>query len=329
MSSTIIGPLIGGAFTSEVTWATKQGHGVTGLPSVTDVFCIAVRRLDERLQSQELPDDPRVHYFAGDLEAPLLGLSKDDASQIFSKADVVIHNGADTSHLKFYPEIKAANAGSTKELISLCIARKVPIHYLSTVGVALFGNYKSFPEVSVAEHQPPVDGSRGYVAAKWVSERLLEEVQKQHGLNVWIHRPSTIVQEDADAENAAAQLDWMNALVGYMRKTKAVPVLKNLRGALDMMYLKNATDSILTAALDSSNPGVSYSHQVGDIVILLNAMKDFVKQDTGATQVEELPVEEWSARAVAVGLNRGVAALIDSMDDPGQPHYPRMLREKA
>lgn len=302
-------------------------------PSVVEIICIAVRRLDERLRSKELPEDDRIQYFKGDLEEPRLGMSEKDAVQIFSRVDAVIHNGADTSHLKFYPEIKAANTGSTKELIRLCMARKVPIHYLSTVGVALFGNYKSFPEVSVAAHYPPVDGSQGYIAAKWASEGMLEELQKKHGVNVWIHRPSTIIREGADAENAAAQIDWMNAVVAYMRKTKAVPALKNLRGALDLVYVKNVTNSILTSVFEnkpkSPSGGASYVHQVGDMVLSLDNLKEFVMNATGATKVDVLPVEEWTARAVAVGLNRGVAALIDSMDDPGQPHYPRMLREGA
>lgn len=298
-------------------------------PSVVEIICIAVRRLDERLRSRELPEDGRIQYFEGDLEELRLGLSKKDAVQVFSRVDVVIHNGADTSHLKFYPEIKAANTGSTKELIRLCMARKVPIHYLSTVGVALLGSYKSFTEVSVAAHSPPTDGSHGYVGTKWASERMLEELQKKHGVNVWIHRPSTIIREGADAENAAAQMDWMNALVAYMRKTRAVPALKNLRGALDFVYVKTATNSILTSVFEnkakSPSGGVSYVHQVGDVVLPLDNLKEFVAEATGAAKVDELPVGEWTARAIAAGLNRGVAALIDAMDDPGQPQYPRML----
>lgn len=302
-------------------------------PSIVEIICIAVRRLDERLRSQELLEDDRIQYFEGDLEEARLGLSEKEAIQIFSRVDAVVHNGADTSHLKFYPEIKAANAGSTKELIRLCMARKIPIHYLSTVGVALLGKYKSFPEVSVAAYEPPMDGSHGYIAAKWASERMLEELQKKHGVNVWIHRPSTIIREGADAENAAAQMDWMNALVAYMRKIKAVPALKNLCGALDLVHVKTATHSILTSVFDNkpTSPSccVSYVHQVGDMVLPLDNLKDFVASATGAAKVDVLPVEEWTARAVAVGLNRGVAALIDSMDDPGQPHYPRMLHEGA
>lgn len=301
--------------------------GLLAQPSIKKVICIATRRLGERLQLNELPQSPRIEYFEGDLTQPRLGLSEQDALDIFSRADVVIHNGADTSHLKFYPEIKAANFHSTKDLARYCTARKIPIHYLSTVGVALFGDFEFFPESSVAAHKPPTDGSHGYIAAKWASERLLEQLQQQHGVKVWIHRPSTIIREGAAATNAAAQIDWMNALVDYMRKTRAVPLLNNLKGALDLVYIKNVTDSILAAVLENkSHEEAVYKHQVGDIVIPLNAMKEFVEKDTGAKNVKVLPVEQWTQMAVVAGLNRGVAALIDSMDDPGQPHYPRMLK---
>lgn len=263
-------------------------------PSVVEIICISVRRLDERLRSKELLETDRIQYFEGGLEEPRLGLSEKNAVQIFSRVDAVVHNGADTSHLKYYPEIKAANTGSTKELIRLCMARKVPIHYLSTVGVALLGDYKSFPEVSVAAHYPPVDGSHGYIAAKWASERMLEELQKKHDVNVWIHRPSTIVREGADAENAAAQIDWMNALIAYMRRTRAVPALKNLRGALDFVYVKNATNDILKCVLEnkpkSPSGGASYVHQVGVIIVPLDNLKEFVANATGATKVDVLPV---------------------------------------
>ena len=296
-------------------------------PSVEKVFCIATRRLKARLEANELLQNSRIKYFEGDLTDPRLGLSEKECLDVFSRADVVIHNGADTSHMKFYPEIKSANVDSTKQLIRYCSARKIPIHYVSTVGVALFGDFKSFPEISVAAHNPPTDGSQGYVAAKWVSERLLEQLQKQRGVPVYVHRPSTIIREGTDATNAAAQIDWMNGLIEYMRKTRAVPSLKNLRGALDLVYLKSATDSILAAVFENKNHGdVTYTHQVGDIVIPLDAMKTFVEKDTGARNVKVMPVEEWSRMAVAAGMNRGIAALIDGMDDPGQPHYPRMLK---
>jgi thioester reductase-like protein len=304
--------------------------------SVAKVICIATRRLGERLKNGELPQDERVTYYEGDLEDPHLGLSESDAVKIFSIADAVIHNGADTSHLKFYPAIRTANVESTRYIISLCMARKIPIHYLSTVGVSLFGDYESFPEIPVAaQYFPPVDGSHGYIASKWASERLLESLQKQYGINTWIHRPSTIIRSGADAASAAAQVDWMNSFVEYMLKTKAVPAMKNLRGALDFVSIENAAGSIVQCVLDNKPKTVgesSYVHQVGDMVVPLNNLAEFVAAKLGETgvtsfeQIQVLPIDTWAGRAVSMGLNRGVAALIESMDDPDQPSYPRMLR---
>ncbi|KAK2035225.1 NAD(P)-binding protein [Colletotrichum zoysiae] len=280
--------------------------------SVKEIICIAVRRLRRRLQSNEFPMDKRITYFEGNLEDALLGLSADEP---------------------FYPAIKTANAGSTKELISLCMTRKIPIHFLSTVGVALLGSFESFPEISVADSSPPLDGSHGYIAAKWASERMLENLYKEHGVNVWIHRPSTIIREGERAENAAAQVDWMNALVAYMRKTKAVPAMQNLRGALDLVYADKVTDSILTCVFENSpkSPlgGPNYLHQTGEFVQPLDQLKEFVERTLGVPDVQVLLMEQWAARAVAMGLNRGIAASVEAMDEPGQPHYPRMLRDGA
>lgn len=304
-------------------------------PTTSEVICLATRRLAQRLLSGDLPRHPKITYHAGDLTQPLLGLSLQEATSIFSRADALVHNGADTSHLKSYSAIKAANAESTRTLIALCMGRKVPIHYISTVGVALFANppVSSFPPVSAAAYTPPLDGSHGYIAAKWASERMVEELAKQHGVNVWIHRPSTIIREGEAASNAPAALDWMNALVSYMVRLRAVPAMQNLRGALDLVSLMSVGGDILDCVWgNKTDKGVKYVHEVSDVVIPLDAMDKFVRERVGGdgdgeVEVEVVSVAQWAARAVEAGLNRGIAALVEGMDDPGQPHYPRMLRQ--
>lgn len=109
-------------------------------PGIEKVICIAIRHLARRIQNNELPvpQGRRVAYYEGDLQAPRLGLSEADAAAIFPRVDAVIHNGADVSHLKNYTSLRAANVGSTRELIRLTASRRVPIHYVSTAGVAMF-----------------------------------------------------------------------------------------------------------------------------------------------------------------------------------------------
>jgi hybrid polyketide synthase/nonribosomal peptide synthetase ACE1 len=97
--------------------------------TVREIHCIAVRR-HERLRGISNRD----HIYTGDLSAPLLGLSPQAASIVFAKADVIIHNGANLSHLKYYRSLKADNVGSTRELVRLAAPRRIPIQFVSTAG---------------------------------------------------------------------------------------------------------------------------------------------------------------------------------------------------
>ena len=155
-----------------------------------EVHCIALRNAHHR---DSISQNARVVVHEGDLTLPLLGLSEVAAKTLFAKADVIIHNGTDVSHLKTYQILRSANLKSTKELVKLALACKVPIHYVSTVGVAMFTPRESFREVSVASTLPPSDGVDGCAASKWVSERYLENFNEQFNLPVWIRRPLSII----------------------------------------------------------------------------------------------------------------------------------------
>lgn len=291
--------------------------GVTGLlgrhllrhllshSAVQRVICLAVRNLASRLASGELSQsDSRVSYYEGELSHPLIGLTPEQAASIFSEADSVIHNGADTSHMKTYAALKASNVGSTTALIRLCLPRRVPIHFVSSAGLAVlycsqdngaapngqkngFTNKQDsdvpvFPEVSVASTPPTIEFSNfGYMCCKWVSERLLEHIVEDvdPGLRVSIHRPSTILREAGtrDAEEARSQLDWVNSLLQYARDLKAIPAIEhNIGGALDLVLVDSVCKGILREVFDDYvelQGYVRYVHEVGDVVIPLKGME--------------------------------------------------------
>ena len=293
------------------------------------IVCIATRHLTTRLQDEELLRDFRIEYYEGDLAAPLLGLSNDQAESIFAEADTVIHNGADTSHLKYFRDLRAANVGSTTHLIRLCLPRRIPFHYVSSAGVAVLYNKPDFPPVSITgagSTRPARDGTFGYMCSKWVNERLLEQVHVNHGLPVCIHRPSTIVREGEDATSGRAELDWVHALLSYSRKIGAAPQAEFNRGALDLVYVQSVCKDILMAILGSepTRKEVTYVHEVGDMVIPMNHLQD-IDKDAGAT-LKLLPMSEWIDTAVAAGLHPAVGALIEMMDSPGAPSYPRLRK---
>lgn len=271
--------------------------------AVQKIICIAVRRLPSRLASGELPQsDSRVSYYEGGLSQPSLGLTPEQAASIFSEADAVIHNGADTSHMKTYAALKASNVGSTTALIALCLPRRVPIHYVSSAGLAVLYCSQNngvaadgeengipdnqavpvFPEVSVANTPPTTEFANfGYMCSKWVSERLLQHIVEdvEPRLRVSIHRPSTILREVGtwDAEEARSKLDWVHSLLQYVRDLKAVPKIgNNIGGALDLVLVDSVCEGILREVFDDdvvSQGGIQYVHEVGDIVIPLVGME--------------------------------------------------------
>ncbi|KAI3390411.1 hypothetical protein diail_9735 [Diaporthe ilicicola] len=296
----------------------------------SDIYCLAVRRVSERLRMKQLPVSPRVRYYEGDLAHPLLGLSRETADSIFARADAVIHNGANTSHVKVYRELRAVNVGSTIALVRLCLPRRVPMHYISSAGVCIFYSQDTFPPVSVTSLNsllPASDGSFGYASSKWVNERLLERVYEEYRLPVYVYRPSTIIREGADAIGPQAELDWVNALLQYTRKIGAAPEVRYNRGALDLVRTETCCAGVVGRVLRGAaarGEKIEYFNQVGDAVIPIDSIRDMDAKERKRYDV--LPLAEWLKKSMEAGLHPGVAHLIQKMNDPAIPSYPRLLK---
>ena len=304
-------------------------------PSIRKVVCIAVRRLAERVKSGQLPPpSDRIVYYQGDLAVPRFGLTEEDQAAIFNEVDAVIHNGADTSHLKYYSASREANVGSTKQLIRLCLQRMIPLHYVSSAGMALFAGRDPFPSISgtTTGKKPSPDGAHGYMCSKWVCESLLERVNARDGLKVWIQRPSTIVREGDDAHAAAAGFDWVNTLLHYSHHIQAVPRIEYNKGTFDLVYVQTCCDDIVGELLRNEPKlpnGMTYVNNVGDIVIPMARMAEIAKHKGKKDLYQVLPWEEWMQKAMAAGLHPAVAALVETFDEPGAPSYPGLLKTSA
>ncbi|KAI8949604.1 putative polyketide synthase [Xylaria longipes] len=300
-------------------------------PGVEKVYCLAVRSLPLRLKQNILPQDPRVSYHEGDLAEPLLGLSEKKAEEIFAEADVVVHNAADTSHLKPYVDVRTANVGSTVTLARLSLPRQIPFHYISSAGLGIYHEKSSIdgfpPGPLIVPPEKTPDGSFGYACSKYACERFLERMSAEYGMRVVIHRPSTIVREGADAIGPTAEKDWINAFLAYVKKLKAVPTMERKDGALDLVNVRSVCEDI-ARPLFASDPGpganVTYVHEVGDEKIPLDTLADRGLEDQGKPY-DIVPRAEWMARAISAGLHPGVAALIDGMAEGGE-EYPKLLK---
>ena len=300
-------------------------------PQIKRIHCIAVRDAQSR---QRLLDNEKVTIHDGDLTMPLLGLQTETALAIFNEADVIIHNGADVSHLKTYHTLRAANVFSTKELVKLGLDHKIPIHYVSTAGVAMFTHRKTFPEISVADTPPPTDGSEGYTASKWASERYLERVNEHFGVPVTIHRPSSITRSSSLLGEDATDMELLQNLLKYSRIMKAVPNTAKLVGALDLVSVENVAAGIVGSVTGASSSSavipsnVQYLHQTGDLCLPISDMKSFLESETDAV-FEVLAMGVWAQRAEGLGLHPAVAAAFASVESmKGEMNFPTFVKEE-
>jgi len=302
-------------------------------PQIEKIICIAVRHLQERLASQQLVVDPRIVYYEGDVRFARFGLSELEAETIFGEVDCAIHNAAEVSHLKSYSSLRSTNVVSTKELVRLCLPRRVPLHYVSTVGVAMFEIRDTVDEVSVRSMPPPTDGADGYSASKWASEQFLEHVNEVFGLPVWIHRPSGITRS---ADEEQDQNELLLCILQFSRKMKVVPETDFIKGALDLVSIENVSRNIVTELLVNkprSQDALSYVHHTGDAIIPFDEMDRYLEQESGDTSVkfEKVPLVEWAERAEKAGLQNSLATVLKNVDklEISQVNIPRFIKNIA
>ncbi|KAI8626691.1 polyketide synthetase [Xylariaceae sp. FL1651] len=304
---------------------------------VREIHCIAVRQ-PERLHGLS----SKVNIYTGDLSAPLLGMAPQVATTIFAKADVIIHNGANVSHLKHYRSLKADNVGSTRELVRLASPRRIPLHFVSTAGVALYStssgtDYASSPdteltfgEVSVADFPPPTHGADGYTASKWASERLLERAHAQFKLPVMIHRPSNIAREDVP------ELDLFRNLLQFCGRIGAVPVSDQLQGFLNLVPVESCAQEILAEVLRSGDEKqeaneLQFWHRIGDINLTFKGLRAYVAENTGRPlgDIAMVPLRMWTEMAVRAGMHPTVGSYFNAVESGGDVRYPRLVRNKT
>ncbi|PNY25599.1 Nonribosomal peptide synthetase [Tolypocladium capitatum] len=238
---------------------------------VYEVHCIAIRSSSSLEKIQAL-NSPKIITYRGDLTLPLLGLQKAEAEFLSSHIDAILHNGADVSFMKSYNSLKKANVDSTKELIRLSAPRRVPIHYISSAGVAGFVPPARLPlhEVSIAPYPPAESGAHGYQSSKWVSERLLEKASALYSMSVTIHRPTGIIGDGAPSTDIVANF------LTYSKMLFRVPDMQGWDGYFDFVDVKKVADKVsssLTRIDNHQEPAVTVIHEY-DWNFFLNSSND-------------------------------------------------------
>lgn len=304
---------------------------------VAKIHCIAVRQpqvLQSAFQSK------KVSLHQGDLAAPRLGLSESAAEAIFAEASVIIHNGADVSFLKPYASLRAANVGSTRELVQMALPHRIPIHYVSTAGVAQFTGRKVVAEESVGGIKPRADAvgiGGGYATTKWASETLLEKASREFRLPVTVHRPTNVTVDTAEGGEAEPNSDVVDSLLRYSRKVGAVPIsdVWDAEGELDFISVGSTAEKIAAAAIEERGPAqpratlLRFMHHSGEVRVPLHAVKRFLERQSGR-QLRAVPLAVWVAEAEIAGLDPLVAEVLVEAERRGvKMAFPKLVKGKA
>ncbi|TLS21516.1 uncharacterized protein PpBr36_10268 [Pyricularia pennisetigena] len=287
-------------------------------PAVSEIHCVAVRSRPERLAAHAKAaraGGKKLQIHTGDLSQPDLGIADPDlASSVFSAADVIIHNAADTSFLKSYATLRAANLDSLKALARLSLVhrtiapppgsvrrrRPAHIHFVSTAGVATFLG-RDLAQEPLGRH-PPAHVAEGYLLTKWAGELFLDRMAAASAglLRATVHRTASLVGP------GAPELDVVSSVVRYSIALGAVPTLEGYAGKIQFVPVEEVAEDMVGAAVAADGAeGVRYRHHCGgaDAAVDLADLGTYCMRTLGRRG--SLPVlgdDEWIDKAEAVGF---------------------------
>jgi hybrid polyketide synthase / nonribosomal peptide synthetase ACE1 len=215
-------------------------------PDVRTIHCVAVRDKGPELPRKLPISSSKIVVHRGNLAAPLLELSEEEFQTLARDVDVILHMGAVRSFWDNYHVLRPTSVFSTRELVRLAAPRQIPIHYVSAAGVLSRGGEPDSLAASVFAHVPATDGTDGYVATRWASERILERAASELGLPTTVHRfvPSR-------SPNGGFDLD---GFVSFVDKLRIMPDFSGWEGRFDMFPAEQLAKWLCEALLEE-RPG--------------------------------------------------------------------------
>jgi thioester reductase-like protein len=135
-------------------------------------------RLQDTLKQWDLwraEFEERIVAISGDLRLPGLGMSPADQQLLAERIDHIYHAGASMNHLESYAMAKSANVSAAVELLQLATrGRPKLLNHLSSLSVFRSNGSlaRTVEETTSIDHERHTS-SKGYVASKWVSEKII------------------------------------------------------------------------------------------------------------------------------------------------------------
>lgn len=230
---------------------------------------------------------PKIRCHAGDLSAPLLGLSTEEFVDLASQVDVILHIGAARSFWDNYNVLRPSNVHPTKELVKLAAPGKVPIHFTSTGAVF---SCHSVDTVSAANCVPPLDGTDGYTATKWASERILERAGATLGISSFIYRFCPAPKHEP------APKELLDLFAHFVGLTKTMPDATGWAGCMDMIPAANVASWLCESTVaNAANNGVSFTHYPGEVSVSVDELMPHLEgQISGRDDLTRIPLLKWT-----------------------------------
>ncbi|KAL9115269.1 MAG: hypothetical protein Q9227_001063 [Pyrenula ochraceoflavens] len=268
-------------------------------PSVSKVYCVAVRNHTTSKRAVGVTD-PKIISYEGDLSSPRFGLSESTFATLSGEVDVVLHMGAARSFWDSYHTLQPTNVNATKELVRLAAARRIPIIYTSSAGVV---HPPGSGSGSAAANVPPTDGSDGYVASKWASERVLERAADTLGLPVSIHRFMPSSSEQSGQDRVVQSV--LGEFARFAEVSKLMPDLDGWEGRIELMSAEQAALRLSEAVVNEKagqTSGARYAHHVCEISIGVDDMKAYMLVQKDLASYERMAGIRWVGRIKALGF---------------------------
>ncbi|KAM3424169.1 hypothetical protein BST61_g11288 [Cercospora zeina] len=274
-------------------------------PRVHSIHCLAMRNTDKLSQYGLKP--PKVVPYVGDLAQPNLGLSDDSFQRLSQTVDRIFHLGASRSFWDSYHVLKGSNFHSTREVVRLSTAGRVPLHFISSAGVL---DLASGPEeqsgVSVPAMHPPVDGTSGYVASKWASEKYIQNAVDQLRLPISVHRVTP------NPSSSSASTELLSDFLATADSIKALPNWNGWSGKFDIIRSEPFVNKIVSMALNSSAAAGSdlILHHACEHTLSMEVIELYIaSQNKDRSAYEQCPPHEWVGKAKVAGFAWHIAVM--------------------
>ncbi len=271
--------------------------GLVADERVGEIHCIVRKSAREvaHLKSR------KIFQHVGDLALPLLGLAEDEFHDLAQRAHVIMHMCAVRSFWDNYHVLRAVNVQGTKELIAMATPRRIPIHFISTSSL-LPRDVLANTATSAAPFTPPVDGTNGYAASKWASERVLERAaQGPLAVPSFIHRLLPSVGSVVEPKKLV-----LEEFVRCIDETGFVPITTGWEGRMDLipgqLVSTRLCNSALAADTTASPAAAHWLHYESTVSLDVKELAAHVKKERGDRTLSEIPILQWFGKVKAAGL---------------------------